>query len=63
MPETCLETETVPVGYFLDVSIEGVSGIQAWGPYSTRAIVEQAAIAAGSRSNVTKLTIRREVQS
>lgn len=62
MAEAC-ETETVPVEYFLHVTITGISGEQEWGPFGSRAAAESEAAAVGSRDNVQKVRVERRAVS
>lgn len=61
MVESCPETETVAVEYFLDVSTTTVSGVQVWGPFGSRSDANAVAVALGTRSDVTKITVRKEI--
>jgi cytochrome c oxidase assembly protein Cox11 len=57
-PET--ETVTVPVVYFIDADVEGLSGSQAFGPVYSLSEAYALLRTLSGRSNVNKATLRKE---
>lgn len=58
--EAC-ETETVTVQYKLAVTLTGVSGVQSWGPFCTRASAEAVVASLATRGDVQLVTIEKEI--
>lgn len=54
------ETVTVPVNYFVDAEIEGVSGAQRFGPVHSCEAGQNLLLTIAARANVIKATLVKE---